>query len=287
MSFGIDLEYEFNREVSRYTGKIDEEYLFRSLAKAVCIAAKNNHYGANVLEIHKHPINFEEKSGVPFYYIKDRGQCKSCELADIMFVMYNRAEARLCFMQNKYDRREIWCRGYNFEADTRQLYVLKNRPPYWKGRKHSVGIAPEQILSNARYNTVTNYGIFYYDRWSDYYGMEYYNADAIKHPLATGRKCLVEFDVTYDEFSTIDNPNDQLNYAFWLWKFGDGLENMIIGEKYNNIDGLLRAINIEEVIKHFRDIGDTEIEYDKDKSSALAKVVVIVDLEKDKGIGNG
>lgn len=73
------------------------------------------------MELHKSFINFEETGKKSFYNAKDRGECVSCELADIMFVIYDGSEVRLCFMQNKYDRRIV--RDKDFKADTRQLYV--------------------------------------------------------------------------------------------------------------------------------------------------------------------
>ncbi len=279
MPFRNDLNDIFNATVSGYGGTINEIYLFRTLAHSVHEAASRNGFSASVLQTHASKINFEEKSGVDFYYANDSKKCVCCELADIMFIVYNNHEARLCFMQNKYDRRS--CRSWDFKADTRQLYVLKNRTPYWKGRKHPATMPPENILCDARYSSITNYGVFACDS-SGQYIMEYYIAEAIHAPTGRGRKCVVKFPDTYDELSTIDTTEDQLNYAKNLLDFGQGLENMKIGQKYDTLDSLLQAINIETVINHFRDIGATSIVYDSGRSSALAKVAVIVDFGQER-----
>lgn len=276
MPFASDLNDIFCLSVNSYRGVIDEEYLFQTLARSVHDAALRNGHTANVLETHAIKINFEETGVVDFYYARDRRHCVSCELADIMFIVYDHHEARLCFMQNKYDRRT--CRSKNFKADIRQLYVLKNRTPYWKGRNHPAAMPPINILHDARYSSITNYGVFAYNTTTRNYYMEYYNADAILHPTRHGRSCVVHFDRGYAPYSTIDTTDDQLNFAENLQGFGQGLVSMKIGQKYDTLDDLLEAVNVETVIDHFRGIGATRITYDTGRNSALARVVVIVGL---------
>lgn len=275
MPFGNDLSDIFSATVAT-KAKINEIVLFRSLAEAACLAASRNGYHADLFEIHKTLVNFEEMPGRHFYRAGDRGECVPCELADLMLILYNQNEARLCFMQNKYDKRPS--RSRNFKADTRQLYVLKNRPLYWRGRRHDPTEPAEDILHNARYSSITSYGVFARDN-NNHYTMEYYNADAIMTPACTGKACVVTFDRTYDEYSTIDNLNDQLNYAFTLTDFGQGVENMMIGEKFNSLDALLCTINVEEVINFFRNRDATNVDYDPTRKAILAKCIVMINFQ--------
>lgn len=228
MAFHDDLVKDFKTRVGNQRGR-KEIFLFRELSSAICTAASINNYKANILQIHQSYINFVENSHIAFYRAADRGKCVYCELADLMFITYNKQEVRLNFMQNKYDKRMN--RKYDFRADNRQLYLLKNRPPFWIGRRHAIGASPENILHSARYNSITNYGVFTYDMSTQEYDMEYYNADAILVPNSIGKTCIVKFDGNYPKYTTIDNQDDQLNYAFTLDEFGVGLEQMQIGEK--------------------------------------------------------
>ena len=203
MMFADDLAVCFEKEVNnkKNSVKINEEFLFRTLIGAINKAALRNGYSANVLEIHKSCINFREINRFPFYNKKDQSKPARCELADIMFIIYNDNEARLCFMQNKYDKRIN--RRRDFTADTRQFYVLKNRPRYWLGKKNSTQVTTENILYNAEYNSITTYGVFTYDNIGKRYDMEYYNADAILPPKAGGRYRVLKFNNLYEKCSTI------------------------------------------------------------------------------------
>lgn len=280
MSFSDDLQNEFNIQAGVYDEQTDEVDLFQALAQAVCVAAIRNGYEANSLEVHQSYVNFEEIGGANYYRAVDRGEVVYCELADIMFVLYNGNEARICFMQNKYDRRK---RSHtNFYADTRQLYLLKNRPPYWNGKGHEHGAPSEDILHIAEYSSITNYGVFVYDWGQNAYDMKYYNADSINPPTRDVRICKVHFDDGYNQYSTINTCKDQLNYAFTLESFGDGLAEMKIGQRYETIDDLLRMINVREVIDYFQERNSSDVVYDAERSSILARCVVIVNFQQDE-----
>ena len=101
MPFGNDLRNDFRLRTGTYVASQDEIFLFRALAQAVHTAATGNGYEAKWLEIHQSYVNFEEIGGTNYYCVDDRGEVVYCELADIMFVLYNDNEARICFMQNK------------------------------------------------------------------------------------------------------------------------------------------------------------------------------------------
>lgn len=277
MAFHDDL-VKFFKGKTRNKSRINEIYLFRELVSAVYNAALKNNYRAHVLQIHQSYINFMENPGVAFYNVADRKKCVYCELADLMFITYNKQEIRLNFMQNKYDKRIH--RNYDFRANNRQLYLLKNRPQFWLGRSHNISSAPEKILYNARYNSITNYGVFIYDRFNKEYDMEYYNADAILIPKNNGKNCVAKFDSNYAQYTTINTQDDQLNYAFTLDEFGIGLERMQIGEKYKNLDNVLEIINNETVLEYFRNIRATDVTYNPNRSSILARCVVIIDFSQ-------
>ena len=97
MPFADDLVEKFNEDIHGCAAPINEIQLFRALARAVREAAWKNKYGADVLEIHQSYVSFIEESG-PFYCRTDRGHDVYCELADIMFIVCNNEQARLCFM---------------------------------------------------------------------------------------------------------------------------------------------------------------------------------------------
>lgn len=119
MMFADELMFCFEKEVNnkKNSVKINEEFLFWTFIGVINKAALRNGYSANVLEIHKSCINFEKINRFLFCNKKDQSKPARCELADIMFIIYNDNEARLCFMQNKYDKRIT--RRRNFTVDTR------------------------------------------------------------------------------------------------------------------------------------------------------------------------
>lgn len=277
MSFCNDLVDVFTQQAGEYNQVKDEEFLFGILANAVCDAAKNNGYLAHKQVIHQSFVNFAETDNEPFYRAKDRGESKCCELADIMFIVYNYDEARLCFMQNKYDRRRR--RNHDFRADTRQLYLLKKRPEYWVGKKHKEDEKSEKILRTAKYTSITNYGVFAWDKNKKKYSMEYYNANIISPPTKEGKSCVVKFEEKSEKYNKINNSDEELNYAFDLKEFGQGLSKMKIGEKYKNLDDLLKAINVKDVIEYFKSKNYTDVVYDSARNSVLARCIVIVNFE--------
>lgn len=282
MAFGTDLSSIFQAKCAhavRSGNTINEVILFRILHQSIMDAAARNGHDAFLHEIHQHHINFEELVGSDFYRVSDRGNCVACELADLLIIAFNRHEARLCFMQNKFDK-DRPRRFRNFKADTRQLYVLKNRPPYWKGNKHHPGDIPNNILRTARYSSIANYGVFI--RNGGNYDMEYYNAEAILPPRARGECGVVNLDSNFTQYSTIDTKNDQLNFTFTMAEFGQALAHMEIGEKYAHITALLNAVNINEVNEYFRnhiaDVDVSDVRHVATRASVSAKCVLIVNF---------
>lgn len=134
MGFGNDLFTEFNHNIVNSKKKINEITLFEALAesivdivegspkckaimipsqkcKAIMIPSKSVNRYANyqVQAIQKHgkKVVFKEKQGIGFYYSKDQNNTVCCEIADLMFIVYDKKKkrARLCFMQNKYEKK--------------------------------------------------------------------------------------------------------------------------------------------------------------------------------------
>ena len=60
---------------------------------------------------------------------------------------------------------------------------------------------------------------------------------------------------------------------------------MKIGQKYDNLDSLLQAINVKDVINYFREISATNIVYDMKRESILARCVVSIKIKCDDRIG--
>ena len=55
---------------------------------------------------------------------------------------------------------------------------------------------------------------------------------------------------------------------------------MQIGEKYKNLDNVLEIINNETVLEYFRNIRATGVTYNPNRSSILARCVVIIDFSQ-------
>lgn len=273
MCFSDDLVNKFDSVVNGSTARIDEVFLFETLANSIQSAASSNGINAEVLKGHGGCFAcFHEMVGIPFYSLSDRGNAVYCELCDLMFIVFNNYEARLTFMQNKYDRK-ITRNDQRFKATSlRQFYLMKNRPEFYSGKRMNAAEAPIKIIRDSRFSSVTNYGVFVKDSLG--YTMKYYNAEFLS-PCGSKK---VEYDITASEYSSIDDSDDQLNTAKDLHDFATGLIGMKIGKKYCSIDELLTEINTKDVIDKLRANGCTTKEFDSKQPAIKAKYYIIVDL---------
>lgn len=238
MSFGDYLYKEFLTESGGLT-KFNEVALFTALNSAFEKAAKLYGVSCSIIHHKRSFVDFEEIPGKPFFCDRDRGKRKMCELADLLIVALNQSEMRVCCLQNKIE--DATARSSvdrDFVADTRQFYLLNQRPEFQRNGRTS------QLLRNATFASIASYGVFYKD--DSGYNMNYSSAEILKrnYENATGRKVKVKripgtakrvTKAAKDEIRCVDN----------VLEFGKELENMLIGESFNYHRGLLELKDID------------------------------------------
>ena len=247
MSFGDDLYEQFIIETRRIGGAVHEVELLRALLRAFNNMAALGMADCEEIHGRRHQVRFSEITGNDFYYITDRGNEVSCELADLLFVTVDPHEMRICCMQNKYEKNRIGLPITNsFEADMRQLYLLKNRPVFH--RNHS----SFSILQDAKCHSVGSYGVFYEDGVG--YNMNYFSADVLNERTnASGRRRkAIMLNVIAKEVVRGVYPETavECQYSENIIDFGDNLLGMMIGTPLSVEDGLtvLGDMNIMEAV---------------------------------------
>lgn len=149
------MKAQINTEIKRTGMMINEENLFREMAKEFNSAVSKASY---VEVIHKNPVEF-----VSDYKI---GGVARVELGDLMLLTYDRAtkELRMCILQAKYKKGRYYY-FLNFHANIFQWELLKEKPFIInKSLKYKF---PANILNfRDDYESITAYGIFYEDNIS-------------------------------------------------------------------------------------------------------------------------
>lgn len=274
MSFGSDLINEFYAETSKISGKINEVELFRALNRAFINLSK--HGKARCEEIHgqKSVVAFDEIPGNPFFYVTDRNKIVRCELADLLIVTATNKELRVCCLQNKYEKKKtkmsIWD---SFQVDMRQFYLLNKRPNYTKNGEN------QTLLANAICPSVASYGVFYQDGKN--YNMNYHSAKVLKELTsgACGRRRGVIIKDGEPQRCIYSMPSgkdvDECQYERGIDKFGDSLENMLIGTPFNMYEGLeaLADENILDAVSRVVDINNDELRVLRERISQRPSVV--------------
>ena len=226
---GLFISYLFKNKISNCNTKINEAFLFRSLCEVFKDANTGNIAKCEVIHGSKSYIYFKEIEGQSFYCACDKGSVK-CELADLLLIAVNSKKMRICFLQNKLDKKRKL--DDRFLADMRQFYLLKNRPTIEKK-----GISCD-LLKEAKFPSICSYGVFYKN--DNFYDMNYYSAGVLEilKKGTFGKKRVIFKDKNIPEFSTIVRPNDEKQFSEGIEAFVTNYENMLIGEEFDLIQGL-------------------------------------------------
>ena len=149
------MKSQLNAKIKRTGMKVDEENLFREMAKEFNTKISKATY---VEVIHKSSVEFNSCYKV--------GGVAKVELGDLMLLTYNKArsELRICILQAKYKKGRYYYL-LNFGADIFQWELLKAKPVIAnKSKRFSF---PSNILNfRSDYDSITAYGIFYEDNIS-------------------------------------------------------------------------------------------------------------------------
>lgn len=111
-----------------------------------------------------------------------------CELADMMFIIFDEKELRLLYLQNKRATNVPKIDGeLTFKADIEQLMLLTFRPEInaQDGKAFPECAFDSNILANALLPSVGSYGVFYQEKGQ--INMQYYPANRIyynKHSMS-------------------------------------------------------------------------------------------------------
>lgn len=178
------------------------------------------------------------------------------ELGDMMFLVYNKKQARLTILQNKRSNEAIKKDGtIRFEADLNQLMLLAFRPMIKYSTKDTFieRVFGESLLNKALLPSVGSYGVFYKNEGK--IEMQYYPANRIKYsPDTYKKKQMVQFGPMngepqfdfYDSYSVMGF--DEVIGTKSITEFGDNLVSMRIGTPVSKqaIKDLLGFIQPEE-----------------------------------------
>lgn len=131
----------------------------------------------------------------------------NCELADIMFIVFDEKELRLMYLQNKRTKKEPKIDGeLAFIADIEQLMLLTFRPEIstQKGKRFPECAFHGSILADALLPSIGSYGVFYQENGQ--IDMQYYPANRIY----------------YDKYSSSEKPTVRFNLKKENPKYGFG-----------------------------------------------------------------
>ena len=133
--------------------KIDEVKLFRLMAELFNSSTSKSTF---VQEAHG-------QKGYIDYNSKISGKRKKIEIADLLLITFNRKtnETRLCFIQAKY-KRGNFRRFLNFQGNIYQWELLKEKPDIID--TYRLGYPTNILNFSTSYESITSFGIFYYDR---------------------------------------------------------------------------------------------------------------------------
>lgn len=180
MGLGTDLKDEFKKLTKN--AKYNEAELFTKLQDSFIELSCKTTTGYNISLIHGDRSKVEFAISNSWISTISCGTRKQCELADMLFLIYDvkKAECRMFFMQNKNDER---AKSNRFVTNLIQLDLLSNRSEFTdlhNGRNCA-------ILQRAEVHSITTYGVFYKDDTANGYDMKYYSADLLEPLLSSGR----------------------------------------------------------------------------------------------------
>ena len=223
--FAATLVQAFSAEVTSNSSatKVGEIALFRALHRA--LSAMTAVPGVAVDEFHgsKGQVRFQPSFG---------GQQRRCELCDLMVVTYREApsfEARLTFLQAKYERRVLPASGaapHSMKANLVQLDLLSKRPAIAGCGAFK---PPSDLLQTALLDSVGSFGFFSRCATGGY-ELAYASADAIAPPRgAPRRSSQAKVDVPSQTRHRGSGSLRELESGSGLAAFGEGLASLEVG----------------------------------------------------------
>lgn len=256
MSFGTELEAQFIAETAKISGNVNEEELFKALDRAFENLSSCGAAACKIIHGARHLVRFSELPPEEFYYAKDRGEKVRCELADLLIVAFESNEVRICCMQNKYEPKKTHGMSVtdNFQADMRQFYLLKERPPFERDGKTS------NLLKDAICPSVGSYGVFYKN--DNGFNMNYHSAAALNglRPGLIGRSRRIKMNPDEEQIVTQTKgmvAADECQFAENLQDFGDALDKGLVGTPQYLKDGI-RALGDCKIFDSIMRLSDGE-----------------------------
>lgn len=160
-----------------------------------------------------------------------------CELADMMFIIFDEEELRLLYLQNKRATNVPRIDGeLAFKADIEQLMLLTFRPEIsvQKGKDLPECAFDSSILANALLPSVGSYGVFYQEKGQ--INMQYYPANRIYYDkYSSSKELTVRFNLNkenpkygFGEKREKDGYTESIGEKT-LIEFGNELVNLHIG----------------------------------------------------------
>jgi hypothetical protein len=195
----VDLRVELDRKWSDRAKNeaFTEEGQFKALAKA--LKDCTGKFDVCITHGSAHQVTFKDL-GLPW---RQPSGLARCEISDLLIIVWTdnpfpsrrvkKREVRICFLQNKIDKRKGILGGgvgkeYNFPGNVEQ-WALLNRRPEVIG--HGRFDPPPDILSSALVPAIGAFGVFYRSK-STGREMAYWPADVIVPSDLTGRKKILK-----------------------------------------------------------------------------------------------
>jgi hypothetical protein len=146
----------FNAYISAQGGVIGEVVLFRALAHALSQKYKTLY----LEETHQRYVEFNSIAiSAPIQR----------EISDIWIISFSRKtnEARMTFLQAKFDKKPKTSRIFKFSGEYFQYELLSDRPLI-KDVSTNTNLFPDDVLSYTTFDSVGTFGVFYYDSNGDF-----------------------------------------------------------------------------------------------------------------------
>ncbi|MEO1029946.1 MAG: hypothetical protein AAFX55_00995 [Bacteroidota bacterium] len=220
-------------KVRKTTKNLGEVALFRAMEAYI----KRTHNAVLVEETHQCYVTFNTKNCT---------QIKK-EISDLWIITFspNKNEARMTFLQAKYERkkRPIIHQGFSFTGDYFQFKLLSERPIITNASTFNF---PNNILSFTNSDAIGSFGVFYIDN-NQQVDMVFSTASNLTCKSGT---CTTKTRVIY-----LNKPNKNANYvqnqygnqelldSFYISEFENGLLNLEIGAEIHQYSTIMNYVN--------------------------------------------
>lgn len=145
------MKTDFNAYVSAHGSVIGEVVLFRALAHALSQKYKTLY----LEETHQRYVEFNSTA---------ISASIQREISDLWIISFSRkkSEARMTFLQAKFDKKPKTSRIFKFSGEYFQYELLSDRPLI-KDVSANTNLFPDDVLSYTNFDSVGTFGVFYYD----------------------------------------------------------------------------------------------------------------------------